>query len=29
VVGEVPLALLARATPAFPSRSELWLKLIG
>jgi len=26
VVGEVPMATLAHAVPAFPTRSELWLK---
>ena len=28
VVGEVPLERLAHAVPAFPTRSELWLKLL-
>ncbi|HEX3434867.1 MAG TPA: NAD(P)/FAD-dependent oxidoreductase [Solirubrobacteraceae bacterium] len=28
VIGEVPLARLAHAIPAFPTRSEVWLKLI-
>jgi pyruvate/2-oxoglutarate dehydrogenase complex dihydrolipoamide dehydrogenase (E3) component len=28
VVGEVPLERLAHAVPSFPTRSELWLKLI-
>ena len=28
VVGEVPLERLVHAVPAFPSRSELWLKLL-
>lgn len=28
IVGEVPLATLAHAIPAFPIRSELWLKLM-
>lgn len=28
VVGEVPLRRLAHAVPPFPTRSELWLKLI-
>jgi pyruvate/2-oxoglutarate dehydrogenase complex dihydrolipoamide dehydrogenase (E3) component len=28
VVGEIPLARLAHAIPAFPTRSEVWLKLI-
>lgn len=28
VVGRVPLEVLDRATPAFPTRSELWLRLI-
>jgi pyruvate/2-oxoglutarate dehydrogenase complex dihydrolipoamide dehydrogenase (E3) component len=28
IVGEVPLALLAHAMPAFPTRSEVWLKLL-
>jgi len=28
VVGEVPLSRLVHAIPAFPSRSELWLKFI-
>jgi pyruvate/2-oxoglutarate dehydrogenase complex dihydrolipoamide dehydrogenase (E3) component len=29
VVGEVPLELLAHAIPSFPTRSEVWLGLIG
>lgn len=28
VVAEVPIGLLAHAIPAFPTRSELWLKLL-
>jgi pyruvate/2-oxoglutarate dehydrogenase complex dihydrolipoamide dehydrogenase (E3) component len=28
VVGEVPLADLWHAVPAFPTRSELWLRLL-
>jgi pyruvate/2-oxoglutarate dehydrogenase complex dihydrolipoamide dehydrogenase (E3) component len=28
IVGEVPRALLAHAIPAFPTRSEVWLKLL-
>jgi dihydrolipoamide dehydrogenase len=28
VVGEVPLARLAHAVPAFPTRSEVWLQLL-
>jgi dihydrolipoamide dehydrogenase len=28
VVAEVPLSTLAHAIPPFPTRSELWLKLI-
>ena len=28
VVGEVPLERLAHAVPAFPTRSEVWLKLL-
>jgi pyruvate/2-oxoglutarate dehydrogenase complex dihydrolipoamide dehydrogenase (E3) component len=28
IVGELPLAQLARAVPAFPTRSELWLRLL-
>ena len=28
VVGEVPLERLAHAVPSFPTRSELWLKLL-
>jgi pyruvate/2-oxoglutarate dehydrogenase complex dihydrolipoamide dehydrogenase (E3) component len=28
VVGEVPLARLAHAIPSFPTRSEVWLKLL-
>jgi pyruvate/2-oxoglutarate dehydrogenase complex dihydrolipoamide dehydrogenase (E3) component len=28
VIGQVPLARLAHAIPAFPTRSELWLKLM-
>jgi dihydrolipoamide dehydrogenase len=28
VVGEVPLARLWHAVPAFPTRSELWLRLL-
>jgi pyruvate/2-oxoglutarate dehydrogenase complex dihydrolipoamide dehydrogenase (E3) component len=28
IVGELPLARLARAVPAFPTRSELWLRLL-
>ena len=27
IVGEVPLATLEHAVPAFPTRSELWLDL--
>jgi pyruvate/2-oxoglutarate dehydrogenase complex dihydrolipoamide dehydrogenase (E3) component len=29
VVGEVPLRRLAQAMPAFPTRSELWLRLLA
>ncbi|HLI59220.1 MAG TPA: NAD(P)/FAD-dependent oxidoreductase [Solirubrobacteraceae bacterium] len=29
VVGEVPLRRLAHAIPAFPTRSEVWLRLLG
>ncbi|TMK40649.1 MAG: NAD(P)/FAD-dependent oxidoreductase [Actinobacteria bacterium] len=29
VVSEVPLATLAHAVPAFPTRSEIWLELTG
>jgi dihydrolipoamide dehydrogenase len=29
VVGEVPLERLAHAVPAFPTRSEVWLNLMG
>ena len=28
VIAEVPLERLAHAVPAFPTRSEVWLKLI-
>jgi dihydrolipoamide dehydrogenase len=28
VIGEVPLAELWHAVPAFPRRSELWLRLL-
>ena len=28
VVGEVPVALLRKAVPAFPTRSEVWLRLL-
>jgi len=28
IVAEVPLATLAHAVPAFPTRSELWLKFL-
>jgi hypothetical protein len=28
VAAEVPLATLAHAVPAFPTRSELWLDLL-
>jgi dihydrolipoamide dehydrogenase len=28
VVGEIPLALLREAVPAFPTRSEVWLRLL-
>ena len=28
VIGEVPLARLAHAVPAFPTRSEVWLRLL-
>ena len=28
VIGEVPLERIAHAVPAFPTRSEVWLKLI-
>ncbi len=28
MVGEVPLARLRHAVPAFPTRSEVWLKLL-
>ena len=28
VAGEVPLAKLAHAVPAFPTRSEIWLYLL-
>jgi pyruvate/2-oxoglutarate dehydrogenase complex dihydrolipoamide dehydrogenase (E3) component len=29
IVGEVPLSRLAQAMPAFPTRSEVWLKLLA
>ena len=29
VVGEVPLERLAHAVPSFPTRSEVWLNLLG
>ena len=29
VAGEVPLDRLAHAVPAFPTRSEIWLNLMG
>ena len=29
IVGEVPLERLAHAIPAFPTRSEFWLRLNG
>jgi pyruvate/2-oxoglutarate dehydrogenase complex dihydrolipoamide dehydrogenase (E3) component len=29
IVGEVPLDRLRHATPSFPTRSEIWLKLLG
>jgi pyruvate/2-oxoglutarate dehydrogenase complex dihydrolipoamide dehydrogenase (E3) component len=29
IVGEVPLDRLRHATPSFPTRSEVWLKLLG
>ena len=29
IVGEVPLPRLAHAMPAFPTRSEVWLKLLA
>jgi pyruvate/2-oxoglutarate dehydrogenase complex dihydrolipoamide dehydrogenase (E3) component len=29
VVGEVPLDRLRHATPVFPTRSEIWLKLLA
>ena len=29
IVGEVPLDRLRHATPPFPTRSEIWLKLLG
>jgi pyruvate/2-oxoglutarate dehydrogenase complex dihydrolipoamide dehydrogenase (E3) component len=29
IVGEVPLDVLRHATPAFPTRSEVWLTLLG
>ena len=28
IVGEVPLARLRHAVPAFPTRSEIWLNLL-
>jgi dihydrolipoamide dehydrogenase len=28
VIGEVPLERLAHAVPCFPTRSEVWLRLI-
>jgi dihydrolipoamide dehydrogenase len=28
IVGETPIALLWEAVPAFPTRSEIWLKLL-
>ena len=28
IVAEVPVALLWEAVPAFPTRSEIWLKLL-
>jgi dihydrolipoamide dehydrogenase len=29
IVGEVPLERLIHAIPAFPTRSEVWLKLLA
>ena len=29
IVGEVPLRTLAHAMPAFPTRSEVWLRLLA
>jgi dihydrolipoamide dehydrogenase len=29
IVGEVPLVRLRHAVPAFPTRSEIWLRLMG
>ena len=29
IVGEIPLERLAHAIPAFPTRSEFWLRLNG
>jgi dihydrolipoamide dehydrogenase len=29
IVGEVPLERLRHATPTFPTRSEIWLGLLG
>ena len=29
VVGEIPLRRLAHAMPAFPTRSEMWLRLLA
>jgi pyruvate/2-oxoglutarate dehydrogenase complex dihydrolipoamide dehydrogenase (E3) component len=29
MVGEVPLRRLAHAIPAFPTRSEMWLRLLA
>ena len=29
IVGEVPLRRLGHAVPAFPTRSEAWLKLLA
>jgi dihydrolipoamide dehydrogenase len=28
LIGEVPLERLAHAVPCFPTRSEIWLKLL-
>jgi hypothetical protein len=28
VIGEVPLARLMHAVPSFPTRSEVWLRLL-
>jgi hypothetical protein len=29
IVGEIPLERLRHATPCFPTRSEIWLSLLG